>query len=165
MNNIYLIGMPGCGKTSLGKKIAEKLKLSFIDLDYYLVEKERHTIDDIFKTKGENYFRQAETKYLKEVAKLENQVISTGGGIVVCNENAEIMKNSGIVIFIDTPPDCIVKNSSLSGRPLVKSKDDIYKLYEERYSKYKNAAHFIVDNISDAEKAQENLLDVLNFVL
>lgn len=165
MNNIYLIGMPGCGKTSLGKKIAQKLNLSFVDLDYYLVEKERHTISDIFKTKGENYFRQAETKYLKEVSGLDNQVVSTGGGIIICDENTEVMKNSGIVIFIDTPPDCILKNSSLSGRPLLKNKDDIFKLYEERYSKYKNAAHFIVDNLEDAKKAEENLLDVLNFVL
>lgn len=165
MNNIYLIGMPGSGKTTLGKQISSDFNLPFIDLDYYLVEKERHTIEDIFNTRGEKYFRIAETKYLKEVSKKENTIVSTGGGVVLFDENIEIMKDSGIIIFINTPPECILKNSTLTGRPLLHDKNKIFTLYEERFDKYKKAADFMVDNLSDIQQAKSEITDILNFVL
>lgn len=161
MNNIYLIGMPGCGKTTLGKEVSKEFKLCFIDLDLYLAEKENCSIEEIFSKKGEEYFRKRETYYLNEVSKNKKFIVSTGGGIVLFDENIKTMKDTGFVIFIDTPPDIILNNSTLSGRPLLKDKNKIFALYEERYEKYKKASDFIVENLSDIKTAKDKICNIL----
>ena len=129
MANFYLIGMPGCGKSTIGKEISKELGILLIDADFYLEEKEERKISDIFKNDGEEYFRCLETKYLNELSKNENIIISTGGGVVTRDENIDIMKKSGKIIFIDTRVENILVNSSLLGRPLLSGdKNRIYDL-------------------------------------
>lgn len=158
MNNIYLIGMPGCGKSTIGKIIADKLNLRHIDADKYLEEKFFQTIPDIFSLYGEEDFRQKESIVLEELSKMSNLLVSTGGGVVVREKNKEIMKKSGIVVFINTNPENILANSKLSGRPLLKDKTCIYEIYKSRINLYKDFADIEIDNNSSIEEASKEII-------
>lgn len=155
MKNIYLIGMPGCGKSTVGRQICRNLNLEFKDLDEFICQRENKSIDALFEN-GEAFFRDAETAALKAASALSNTLIATGGGIVCRDENEEIMKKSGTVIFINTDVNDILKNSALDGRPLLKNKDAIYDLYNARIEKYRRFADFTVDNNSSFEDVCEN---------
>lgn len=163
---ILLIGMPGCGKTSMGKRAAKSLGFSFVDLDEEIEESQNKSINDIFKECGEEYFRRLETEKLSEFCSSEydkNIIISTGGGIVKNNVNIEIAKfMDGYIIFIDRPLDFIMKDVDTSERPLLKAgADRLISLYDERYELYKEAADFIIKN--DRSFA-EVLKEIINLV-
>lgn len=103
-DRIFLIGLPGSGKTSLGQSLADKLQLSFFDLDQCIEESELRTISEIFSQSGENYFRQVETKELEQLIQKNNRLIlSTGGGTPCFNRNMEFMNHSGTTIYLDVP--------------------------------------------------------------
>ena len=160
MKNIYLVGMPGCGKSTIGKKISENLGIEFLDLDDYIVSCSKRSIADMFE-EGEAVFRNAETSCLKEVTKNENLIVATGGGVVVTPENIKIMKKSGIVIFIDCDVDVILKNSSLEGRPLLKDKTKIYDLYSDRIALYKKSAMHEVLNNGTIDETIKNIEKII----
>jgi shikimate kinase len=118
--NIYLVGFMGTGKTSVGRLLAEKKKLYFVDLDELIELKEQRRIVDIFVKEGEPYFRKIEKKALKEVARQKKFVVACGGGVVLDKENIKVMKKSGILICLTATPKEILKRVSLnSGRPLL----------------------------------------------
>ncbi len=152
MNNIYLVGMPGCGKTTIASDVSEKVNIKLIDLDDYITKREGKTIEELFAL-GENIFRQAETKALREVSQMDGVLVATGGGVVVSDENIDIMKESGKVIFIDAKPEFILDKSSLSGRPLLKDKGKIFELYNSRIELYRKSAHYTVANEGFLNKA------------
>lgn len=161
---IFLIGMPGCGKTTLGKIAAKRLNMKFADMDKEIEKAEGRSISDIFKLYGEEYFRDAETKMLRgEVLGDEDKIISTGGGIVVKEENIEILQNSGAeVIFIDRPPEYIEADIECSKRPLMKNgADAVYKLYRQRYARYERACTTKIINNSDLMGAVSALTGVI----
>ncbi len=161
MNNVYLIGMPGCGKSTIGKIVSEKLGMPFLDLDAYIVKSTGETIDEMFK-KGESYFRKKETECLLNVSSLKNTVVATGGGVVEMEANLSILKNSGCVVFVDTPPDNIIANSSLEGRPLLAdNKNRIFDLYKRRYSLYEKFSDFTVKNCGGIEAAVSGVIKLL----
>ena len=160
MKNIYLVGMPGCGKSTIGKKISENLGIEFLDLDDYIVSCSKTSIADMFE-EGEAVFRNAETSCLKEVTKNENLIVATGGGVVVTPENIEIMKKSGIVIFIDCDVEVISKNSPLDGRPLLKDKTKIYDLYNNRIALYKKSAMYEVLNNGTIDETIKNIEKII----
>ena len=162
MNNIYLIGMPGCGKSTIGKIISKRLKLKHIDADEYLENKYSQTIPNIFSLYGEDDFRKKESIVIEELSKMNNLLVSTGGGVVVKDRNKEIMKNSGAVVFIDTTPDNILKNSSLSGRPLLNDKNRIYEIYKSRIDLYKDFADIVIDNNSSIDTAANEIIKYLS---
>ncbi|MBO7289158.1 MAG: shikimate kinase [Clostridia bacterium] len=162
MNNIYLIGMPGCGKSSIGKIVSEKLNLKHIDADEYLENKYSQTIPQIFAINGEEDFRQKESVVIKELSNMQSVLISTGGGVVVKENNKSIMKKSGIIVFIHTTPENILKNSNLSGRPLLKDKNLIYDIYKARINLYKDFADIIIDNNSSIEYAANQIINHFN---
>ena len=145
MNNIYLIGMPGCGKSTIGAIVANTVGMKFVDADDYIVQTEGRTVSEIFE-EGENVFRTVETKALKEISQTDGVLVSTGGGIVTIEENIEIMKSTGTVIFIDASVEFIMDKSSLEGRPLLKDKNKIYDLYKSRIALYRKAADYTVEN-------------------
>jgi shikimate kinase len=102
--NIFLIGFMGCGKTSLGKLLARKLKFEFLDTDLLIEEQEKSSIQEIFNSKGETYFREKEYEVLLELSKINHPTIfSTGGGMPIFNDNLSLMKNNGLVVFLDVP--------------------------------------------------------------
>lgn len=120
MNNIYLVGFMGTGKTSVGKALAKKKERCFVDLDELIELKERRLISEIFTKEGEPYFRKVEKRVLKEVAKEKNFIVACGGGIVLDNDNIKIMEKTGKIICLAATPAVILKRtSSYRHRPLL----------------------------------------------
>ena len=149
MKNIVLIGMPGCGKSTFGKRLAKKMGRSFYDADTVLEEREARTIKDFF-AESEDAFRAAETRTLAYLAELEGVVIATGGGAVKRAENMELMKRNGVVVFLDRKPEQILGNIEGDARPLLAAdKQRIFKLYEERIDLYRKYADKIITNSGD----------------
>ena len=149
MKNIVLIGMPGCGKSTFGKRLAKKMGRSFYDADTVLEEREARTIKDFF-AESEDAFRAAETRTLAYLAELEGVVIATGGGAVKRAENMELMKRKGVVVFLDRMPEQILGNIEGDARPLLAAdKKRIFKLYEERIDLYRKYADKIITNSGD----------------
>jgi len=150
LHNLVLIGFMGCGKTSLGKWISHNASMSFYDTDEYIVSKQNREIVEIFATDGESYFRDLETETLKEMnEKFRYSVISVGGGLPLREENRELLKNIGIVIYLRTTQDTLVKRlGNDTKRPLLVGSDIRSKIQElmiQRESIYENTAQIIVD--------------------
>lgn len=161
MNNIILIGMPGCGKTSLGKELSRKLKLDFVDVDEYIVKKNNMSIEEMFK-KSEEYFRDKETQAIWELSKLDNTIIATGGGVIKKEENMKLLLNCGYVVFIHRKPEEIIHTVDISSRPLLKSDSKrIYDLFNERYELYKKYSNLTIDNSGTFNEALGNLISML----
>ncbi|QEK11771.1 shikimate kinase [Crassaminicella thermophila] len=160
--NIVLIGMPGCGKTTIGKLLAERLNMKFCDIDKYIEEKEGRSVSDIFK-KGEEFFRSIENKAVKEVSKNCPLVISTGGGVIKLAENIELLKKNGLIIFIDRSVEDIISDVDTSTRPLLKDgKEKIYNLYKERYILYKKYCDCEIKNDTTLKIVIDRIVACLN---
>ncbi len=156
--NIIFIGMPGSGKTTLGKIIAKELGFSFYDSDKYIEAKSGKTVAEIFAEYGEAHFRNLEAQAMEELCSLENTVISTGGGVVERPENVDILKKSGTVIFINRPTEEIAANINTAKRPLLKDgKNKLFELYKRRINLYKNACHIEIINSGSIDDAVEKI--------
>ena len=127
MKNIVLIGIMGCGKTTVSLLLAEKLARPVIDIDEYLEKKYQMSIPEMFAI-SEAYFRERETICCQEVSKLDGYIISTGGGVIKNPENMKALKENGIVIYIDRPISMILEDVETSSRPLLK--DGAEKLFD-----------------------------------
>ena len=155
-NNLVLTGMPGSGKSTIGKILAERLGRTFVDTDALIVEREKREISDIFKTDGEKYFRNVEKEVIESLSSAKNSIISTGGGAVLNEENVKNLMANGTVFFLDRYPDDLIPTSD---RPLADEKAKIMKLYEERLPIYNSACDvkIIVD-----KGIEETVNEVLN---
>ena len=160
MKNIVLIGMPGCGKSTIGYRMSQKINYSFFDADKYLEEKENRIISDIFSKEGEEYFRKLETKYLKDLSKKEQIIISTGGGAVKKKENIDILKQNGIIIFLNRTIEDISKENH-ENRPLLQNIENLWKLYDERINLYRKYADIIIKNDDDMNVIVERIITTL----
>lgn len=159
--NIVLIGMPGCGKTSIGNILAEKLGMEFIDIDKYIEEKEERSITEIFNY-GEDYFRKIESKAVKELSGKLSTVISTGGGVVKSYSNIEMLNKNGIIIFINRPIEDIISDVDISSRPLLKEgKEKIYNLFKQRYSLYKKYCNCEIINDIELNEVVNRIIKCL----
>lgn len=157
MKNIILIGMPGCGKTTIGKALSKELNMSFVDLDAYVEEKYEETIEDMFK-KGEKYFRRKESEAVESMEGIKNTIIATGGGIIKEKRNMELLKSCGYIIFIHRYPEKILSSVDISDRPLLKNNPNkIFDLYKERYKLYKQWSDFQIDNNEAIDEAVNKL--------
>lgn len=159
--NIALIGMPGCGKTTIGKAVAERLLLPFHDVDKYIEKKEGKLIKDIF-INGEAYFRKLESQAIKELNELIPSVISTGGGSVKIPANMETLKKSSVIFFINRPLENIAGDIDTASRPLLaEGSAKLYKLYEERYPLYKKYCDFEILNDGGLEDAADKIVEII----
>lgn len=156
--NIVLIGMPGSGKTTLGKQLASRLGRTFVDADDFVVQLEGKTIADMFAV-SEEYFRDAETRAAQEMAKRRGLVVACGGGVIKRDVNIKILKRTGVVIFLDRSPDDIVTDVDVASRPLLKDgKQKVYDLYDERIALYRSAADYTIVNDKKAEEILDELV-------
>ena len=148
--NIVLTGMMGVGKTTIGKSIAKKLSLSFVDVDKIIEEKEGCSINIIFKNKSENYFRVLENKVTLEQLRKKNSVISLGGGAFLNKEIRNEVKNSCISFWLDVSANVLLKRLNRSKkRPLLNRKnlnEDLNRIYSERKKTYSEANYRIKCN-------------------
>lgn len=155
---IFLIGLPGSGKTTLGKQLAKNLNLSFVDLDFEIEKEEGKTVQEIFAQKKENYFREIESKTLKNFCLSKGDfVMATGGGAPCFFDNIASMNQSGITIFLDVSASEIARRlqeTNLSERPLFSKlsseqlKDKIEWLRSQRISFYRQAKHSVSHPLS-----------------
>ncbi|WP_238882158.1 shikimate kinase [Clostridium sp. YIM B02551] len=156
--NIVLIGMPGCGKTTIGKLVSEKLQYGFVDMDQYIEEIQGQTIRDMFQ-EGETFFRDKETTACKELSKCSSKVISTGGGVIKRSENIGYLKENSIIIFIDRNIEDIIGDVNIYSRPLLKEgTGKLYELYEERYDLYKKYSELTIINKGSLEEVAEKIV-------
>jgi len=153
--NIYLTGMPGSGKTTVGKRLARVAEFTFTDLDVVLSEQEAMPVTDIFARKGEAYFRQAESDALKTTIDSRRSIIATGGGTPCFFDNMDWMNQHGITIFLDVPIAELIRRLTASPqaqqkRPLFANKSH-EELTESLYTMQQNRLPFY-------EKSQFRLL-------
>lgn len=151
--NIVLIGMPSCGKTTVGRKLASQTSLKFVDSDEEIVKIAGKEITHIFAQDGEKAFRDLETQVILELSKQQGIILSTGGGAILREENVKALKECGTVFFLDRPLNLLVPTSD---RPLSSDEAALKKRYEERFDKYCAAAdfHIIADRTVDEEAAE-----------
>ena len=150
--NLVLIGMPGCGKSSLGQAIARSLNRPFADCDREIVRRAGMSIPDIFARQGEKAFRDLETEVVLDLCKQSGTVIATGGGAILREENVRAMRQNGRVCFIRRD----IGNLPRSGRPLSSSEDAVARLWEQRRDKYA-AADFTIDNDLTIDQIAERI--------
>ena len=148
MRNIFLIGYMGTGKSTVAAFISKEYGLDVMEMDEMLVQKEKMSISDIFRTHGEEYFREVETNLLKEICMLKNQVVSCGGGVVLRSQNIEEMKRCGTIVLLSASPETILERVKEDGsRPLLQGNKNlafITDMLEQRRPKYEGAADIVV---------------------
>jgi shikimate kinase len=151
MNNIYLVGFMGTGKTAVGKELSRKKNWRFLDLDELIELKEKRLIAKIFSEEGEPYFRKVERRVLKEVAKEKNFVVACGGGIVIDPDNVKTMKASGKMICLTATPAVIWERiCTFKHRPLLEVPNP--KKQIELLSKLRAPYYALADKTVDTSK-------------
>ncbi len=156
--NIVLIGMPASGKSTIGKLLAKKMNYEYYDADRYLERKENVKISTLFSEKGEEYFRNLETKYLKELSQKNGIIISTGGGAVKREKNMQILGEKGIIVFLNRKIEDIAKENH-EARPLLQNIGNIYKLYDERIELYNRYSDIIVENNGTLKEVTDRIAE------
>ena len=146
--HVFLIGMPGCGKSSLGKRVAGNMRIPYVDMDQRISDIVGCTVSEMFERYGEQAFRNAETNTLIQLTRETPSLISTGGGTVLRENNRAIMRNSGVIVLIDRPLEEIMGDVKLDRRPLLAQKGlgEVERLYHERIDIYRSVADFVMDN-------------------
>ena len=147
-NNIFLVGLMGSGKTTIGKIIAKKLNYKFIDSDALIEEKTGVKVPLIFEYEGEAGFRKRETKILSEIIKMNSIVLATGGGIILSKTNRQLLTKSSVVIYLNATIKELVKRlANDKDRPLIQNVDKetkLRELIERRGSLYESIADYII---------------------
>ncbi len=151
--NLILVGMPGCGKSTLGQAVAAALQREFVDCDAEIVRRAGKSIPEIFAQDGEGAFRALESGVLADVCRGHGLVISTGGGAVLRAENRDAMRQNGRVCLIRRALALLPRD----GRPLSASEDAVARLWEARRAAYESAADFPVENDGTVEAAAEKI--------
>ena len=148
--NIVLIGFMGCGKSTIGRKLANAIDYEFLDTDELIEQKTGRKISDIFASDGEEAFRQMETDLLQELSEtVTGKVLATGGGMPMREENRALMRQVGTVVFLEATIETILERlANDTTRPLATGEDRekrLRLLYEKRYPLYREAAEVVVD--------------------
>lgn len=167
---IFLLGYMGSGKSTVGKKLAEKLKLNFIDFDDYVESASGKSIPEIFEKDGEEKFRVMEQKYLLEIIKKDNSVISLGGGTPCFHNNIELINKNGISVYIEMTADALAKRliKAKGKRPLILGMNEVdLKFFieanmEKRLPYYSRAKHTVKSENQSAEELAEKLIQMLD---
>ena len=157
--NIVLIGMPSCGKSSLGKKLSKKINYDFVDMDKEIVKKAGMSIPEIFEKFGEDEFRRIETEVCIELSKRNHTVISTGGGVIKKEINMKALSLNGKIIYINRNVDDLIIGKD---RPLSKDMNTLYKMYEERHPLYIKYSDITIKNKGSFVSVLYKLVEVVN---
>ena len=161
--NIVLVGLMGSGKTTIGRRLAHELNQDFFDTDHEVIGKTGVTIDHIFDIEGEDGFRERESKILENLCQMSNIILATGGGIVIKSKNREILKNSGLVVYLSSSVDQLLRRTAKSKtRPLLENSTNrrktITDLVEARDLYYREVASLVIDTTG------KKLHEVINII-
>ena len=161
--NIVLVGPMGSGKTTIGRRLADDLNQDFFDTDDAIIVKTGVAIDHIFDIEGEDGFRERESKILENLCRMSNIVLATGGGIVILTKNREILKNDGLVVYLYSSVDQLLRRTAKSKtRPLLENSTDrrktITDLLEARDEYYREVASVVIDTTG------KELYEVVNII-
>ncbi len=167
MRNIVLCGFMGCGKTTVGIRLAEKRGMIFVDMDAYIEAKAGCSVSEIFARDGEAAFREMEKAACIELGAMENLVISTGGGTVLRDENVEALKKNGLIVWLQVSLMCVsARLKKDTSRPLLKqdNKEGIIKtLMDQREPLYDRAADLRIDGEVAPDEVADAIIAALSF--
>jgi len=159
---IFLVGLMGAGKTTIGKQLAQSLGYEFYDSDHEIEKHTGATIPLIFELEGEQGFRSRETKMIDELTQRENIILATGGGVVLCEENRAALTERGIVIYLSASVEQLFNRTRRDkSRPLLQTenpREKLTELLQQREPLYKNIADIVVDT------GKGNIKSIVNFI-
>lgn len=165
MKNIYLIGMMGSGKSVVSEILANRLSLESVDMDYIIESDENMAINEIFAIKGERYFRAVESRLLKDVAQGEKKIVSTGGGVVLDDNNIMLMKETGIVVYLKASTDVLMMRlSNKTDRPLLNGEelgDKLREIFMLRSSLYERGNFTIDTTDCSPDEVADKIVELL----
>jgi shikimate kinase len=148
LNKIFLIGLMGAGKTTVGRRLAARLSLEFVDSDHVLEERCGVPVATVFAVEGEPAFREREVKIIDELTQRTGIVLATGGGAVLREENRHHLQERGMVIYLHTQPQMLFQRTRHDrGRPLLQTTDPLATLealYVQRHPLYEQTAHHVI---------------------
>ncbi len=159
---IFLCGFMGCGKSTIGQKLAKKLNVPFTDMDEYIEQQAGKTIPEIFAQEGEEHFRDLETQAVRELSEREG-VIACGGGAMLRDINAKIAAEHGIVLFLDVPFRTCYLRIANTDRPIVRrsSRQELYNLYRKRRGIYRRHSTHQIDASQSAAAMVQKITALL----
>ncbi len=155
MENLVLIGMPGCGKTTVGRELAELTGKTFVDMDEAIVERAGCSIPEIFAERGEAGFRQLEEEVCRELSCRTGTVLATGGGVVTRQQNIRNLRQNGRIFYLRRPLDQL----SREGRPLSAGPQAVEKIYEQRQGLYKGYSEVVFDNVLSPSQVASKIME------
>ena len=162
--NIVLVGPMGCGKTTIGRRLANKLNQDFFDTDHEIINKTGVSIDHIFDIEGEEGFRRRESEILENLCDMNNIVLATGGGVILLEQNREVLKRAGLVVYLSSSVEQLLRRTAKSKtRPLLKNsldrKKTIIEIVNARDKYYREVATIVVDTTG------KKLNEVVNIIM
>jgi shikimate kinase len=150
---VYLVGMPGSGKSSVGPELARRLEVPFVELDAEIERAAGRPVREIFEGDGEAYFRELEAATLVEAARRDPSVISCGGGVVLEPANRVTLRATGEVVFLSVPLQVLqARVRPAAERPLIREEGDLQRLFEQREPLYREFAAHVVDGSGTVEE-------------
>lgn len=161
--NLIIIGLPGSGKTTIGKMLAEVLRWEYLDTDELIMQLSGQSIPDLF-TKGEPHFREWERKAIAAIPKSKNRVIGTGGGVVTESLTMELLKEVGTLIYLERSIENILRVAQIDDRPLLQEDPEkrLRMLFAQREPLYKNYQEITIDNNEEIDTTLSSLLEMVN---
>ena len=162
--HIFLIGMMGCGKSTMGRLLSAELRMPLIDLDEDIAAHEGRSIPEIFAEVGDPGFRICETAALRRACACAPCVVATGGGIVTRGENIALMRDTGTVVWLNRPLEAMISDVRQDTRPNLAGDKAarMRTLFASREALYRSAAHIEFDNSATAERAVQALCTLLS---
>jgi len=161
---VYLVGMPGAGKSVVGKELAGRLGVPFIDLDAEIEDHAGAGVTDIFAAEGEAAFRAREASALTDVSMHDPAVVACGGGVVLEPANRITLRNTGVVVFLDVPLDQLRDRvQPAADRPLIRSEGDLERLLTDREPLYREFAAHVVDGTGPPGDVAEAIVEELRW--
>ena len=161
---VYLVGMPGSGKSTVGPELAARLEVPYVELDAEIERAAGRTVREIFEQEGEARFRELEAAALGEAAARDPSVVSCGGGVVLEPANRIALRNTGTVVYLDVPLEQLrARVQPAEDRPLIREEGDIERLLAERGPLYREFAAHVVDGSGQPGEVADAIVEELRW--
>jgi shikimate kinase len=160
--NLYLVGMPGSGKTEVGRVLAARLQMPFADMDAEVEAEAGRTGAQLFAEEGESGFREREKALLSRLSARTQAIVACGGGTVIDPDNRALLRASGRVVWLAVPVDVVMERVEMGAdRPLLRKPEDVSRLLAEREPLYREVADLIVDGQGDVETVVDRVQEAI----